>query len=383
MRSADSASSPTNGPNATRPIRRVAILTGGGDCPGLNAVIRAVAKTLIYDHGIAVYGIEDGFRGLIHHNARELTARDVSGILALGGTILGSSNKDNPFAHWMTVNGERKQVDMSDEVVEYIERMGWDALVCIGGDGTQKMALRFFEKGVNVVGIPKTIDNDLRATDMTFGFQTAVDTATEAIDRLHTTAMAHHRIQVVEMMGRYAGWLTLHSGVAGGADVILIPEIEFDLDVVMEYCVRRSRKGKRFTIVAVSEGARPRGGSMVVAKIMAESPDPIRLGGIGHVIAETIQERTGLEARATVLGHLQRGGSPCSFDRLLATRFGHVAAEMILRGQFGMMPALHGQDVVPVSLKEAVSDLKLVPPDHALIRAARAVGTCFGDVMPN
>lgn len=364
-------------------IRRIAILTGGGDCPGLNAVIRAVAKTCIYDHGVTVYGIEDGFHGLIYRNARELTASDVSGILTFGGTIIGSSNTDNPFGHWMTVNGERKKVDVSDDVISYIRKQGWDALICIGGDGTQKMALQLFHKGVNVVGVPKTIDNDLDATDVTFGFQTAVNTATEAVDKLHTTAMAHHRIQVVEMMGRYAGWLTLYAGVAGGADVILIPEIEFDMEVVTEYCLRRSRTGKRFTIVAVSEGAKPKGGKMVVAKLLENSPDPIRLGGIGKVIAETVQERTGLEARATVLGHLQRGGSPCSYDRVLATRFGHTAAEMVMRGDFGMMPALRGESIVPVHIEDAVNELKLVPMDHDVIRAARAVGTCFGDVLPN
>lgn len=364
-------------------VRRIAILTGGGDCPGLNAVIRAVAKGGMNHYGITCYGILDGFHGLIYRTARELTPMDVSGIINLGGTILGSSNKDNPFEHQMIVDGREARVDVSDECIRYIRDMGWDAIVAIGGDGTQSMALRFFEKGVPIVGVPKTIDNDLMATDLTFGFQTAVDTATDAIDKLHTTAMAHHRVQVIEMMGRYAGWITLHAGVAGGADVILIPEIEYDVDVLCEYCVMRSRSAKRFTIVAVSEGAKPIGGKMVVSQVLKDSPDPIRLGGIGRVLADLIQERTGLEARATVLGHLQRGGSPCAFDRLLATRFGHAALEMVMNGQFGMMPALVGNSIVPVHLADAVSRLKLVQPDNALIAAARTLGTCFGDRMPD
>jgi 6-phosphofructokinase 1 len=364
-------------------INRIAVLTGGGDCPGLNAVIRAVAKTAMFKYGLSVYGVHDGFHGLIYRNSEELTSSSVSGILTLGGTILGSSNKDNPFAHTMKVDGREQQIDVSDECIRYSRQMGWDALVCIGGDGTQHMALGFFNKGVPVVGVPKTIDNDLMATDKTFGFQTAVETAVEAIDRLHTTAMAHHRVQIVEMMGRYAGWLTLESGLAGGADVILIPEIEYDLDVVCRYCLNRSRHGKRFTIIAVSEGAKPRGGGMTVAKVVKDSPDPIRLGGIGHVLAEQIAERTGLEARATVLGHLQRGGTPVAYDRNLSTRFGCAAVEMIMNGQFGMMPALQGSEIVPVKLEDAVSKLKLVPADHELVRAARSVGTCMGDVLPD
>ncbi len=365
--------------SSNKKVRRIAILTGGGDCPGLNAVIRAIVKPAIHEHGIAVYGLEDGFHGLIYRKARHLESGDVSGVLTLGGTILGSSNKDNPFDHEMNVNGRDQRVDVSGECVDYIHEMGWDALICIGGDGTQSMAQRFQELGVNVIGVPKTIDNDLSATDVTFGFQSAVDVATEAIDRLHTTAMSHHRVQIVEMMGRYAGWLTLYAGVAGGADVILIPEIEFDMEVVAEYCLYRSRHGKRFTIVAVAEGAKPKGGKMVVAKVLQDSPDPIRLGGIGKVVAETIAEKTGLEARATVLGHLQRGGSPVPYDRVLATRFGHAALDLVLQGKFGMMPALQGKDIVPVTLTDAIHQLKLVPADHSLVRVARDLGTCFGD----
>jgi len=362
-----------------RKIRRIAILTGGGDCPGLNAVIRAVAKTCIFDHDVKVHGIIDGFHGLIFRNCVELQARDVSGILSQGGTILGSSNKDNPFDHIMKIDGKEARIDVSSGCIDYIQQMGWDALVCIGGDGTQSMAQRLFEKGVPIVGVPKTIDNDLEATDVTFGYRTAVDTATDAIDKLRTTAMAHHRVQIVEMMGRYAGWLTLESGVAGGADIILIPEIEFDMETVCDLCLDRSRHGKRFTIIAVSEGAKPKGGQMVVARLLKDSPDPIRLGGVGQVIANAVTERTGLEARATVLGHLQRGGSPCSFDRILATRFGHHAAKMIIAGEFGMMSALRGRDIVGVRLQDAIARLKLVSPTDPLVIAARDIGTSFGD----
>ncbi|MEQ8822708.1 MAG: ATP-dependent 6-phosphofructokinase [Sumerlaeia bacterium] len=368
---------------ARKPVRSIAILTGGGDCPGLNAVIRAAAKSAMYEYDLKVYGIHDGFHGLIYRNCEELKPHHVSGILTLGGTILGSSNKDNPFAHTMKIDGETKRVDVSDECIDYMKVMGFDALIAIGGDGTQNMAYQFYKKGVPVVGVPKTIDNDLMATDRTFGFSTAVETATEAIDRLHTTAMAHHRVQIVEIMGRYAGWLTLHAGVAGGADVILIPEIEYDLDVVSEYCLSRSRHGKRFTIIAVSEGAKPQGGQMTISKVVADSPDPIRLGGIGGVLAELIQSKTGLEARATTLGHLQRGGSPDANDRVLATRFGHHAVEMIMRGEFGHMAALHGSDISSVPLADAISKLKVVQPGiDPVVKAARAVGTCFGDEMP-
>jgi len=360
-------------------IRRIGILTGGGDCPGLNAVIRAIAKSAFQKCGAHVYGISDGFHGLIHRNSVELENEDVSGILTLGGTILGSSNKDNPFSYQMIVDGEKKKVDVSGECIKYIKDMGFDVIFCLGGDGTLTIANRFFEMGVNMIGVPKTIDNDLMATDKTFGFQTAVDTATEAIDKLHTTAMSHHRVQVIEMMGRHAGWITLHAGIAGGADVILIPEIDFDIDIVTDHCLYRSRHGKRFTIIACSEGAKEKGGELTIQAKTNNSHDPVRLGGVADIVADKISDRSGLETRATVLGHLQRGGSPCSSDRLLATRFGHAAIEMAFAGKFGYMPALQGNKIVSVKLSEATSKLKKVSPDHPYIKAARALGTCFGD----
>ncbi len=366
--------------SGTTKARRGAIRTGGGDCAGLNAVIRAVAKSLMNDYGVEVCGLEDGFRGLITRSARRLDNLAVSGILNLGGTILGSSNKDNPFAQPMPgPDGKLVKVDVSAQCVDYIREMGWDALVCIGGDGTQNMAHRFAQMGVNVVGVPKTIDNDLAATDYTFGFNTAVTIGMEAIDRLHTTAMSHHRVQVVEMMGRYAGWLTLMAGVAGGGDVILIPEIPYEIEKVCECCLERSKKGKRFSLVVVAEGAKARGGEMVVQRTVADSPDPVRLGGVGNLVARQIEERTGLETRAVVLGHLQRGGSPTAYDRLLATRYGHCAALLVAQGKFGRMVALRGDDIVDVPLEEAIAHLKTVAPDHPLILAARSIGTSFGD----
>ncbi len=364
-----------------KPIRRLAVLTGGGDCPGLNAVIRAVVKTAMFKHQIQCYGIEDGFHGLIYRRAHKLTSMDVSGILPLGGTILGSSNKDNPFRHEMIINGKKQTVDVSDECIDYIQEMGWDCLVAIGGDGTLTMANELSKKGIQVVGIPKTIDNDLSSTEYTFGFATAVQTAVEAIDRLHTTAMSHHRVQIVEIMGRYTGHLALEAGVASGGDIILIPEIPYDIDVVGEVVRRRSRAGKRFSIVVVAEGAKPKGGDMTVAKIVRDSPDPIRLGGISHVLADQIMRRTGLEARATVLGHLQRGGSPVASDRLLSTRFGYHAAELAASQGFGRMVALMSGEIGDVPIAEAVHKLKPVNVDSQLIQAARALGTNFGDVV--
>jgi 6-phosphofructokinase 1 len=364
---------------ATTKVKKIAVLTGGGDCPGLNAVIRAVSKTAMHDYGIEVWGIEDGYNGLITRRARKFDNLAVSGILTVGGSILGCSNKDNPFAQPMKVNGEIQYKNVSVECVQYMRDMEWDAMICIGGDGTMNISNKFMGMGVNIVGVPKTIDNDLAATDYTFGFNTAVATATEAIDKLHSTAMSHHRVMIVEMMGRYAGWLALEAGIAGGGDVILLPEIPFDIQYVADYCLDRSHKGKRFSIVVVSEGAKPKGGEMVVARTVPESPDPIRLGGIGHKIAHELEQITGLSCRATVLGHLQRGGSPTAYDRILSTRFGHAAARLVAEGRFGRMVSLRGHDVVDVPIEDAIAKLKLVPPDHPLIAAGRSIGTCFGD----
>jgi 6-phosphofructokinase 1 len=309
---------------------------------------------------------------------RELTKLDVSGIINLGGTILGTSNKGDPFRFPRQTPDGIVLEDRSAAAIENYRRWGLDALFVIGGDGTMKIAHKFVEVGMNLVGIPKTIDNDLDATDQTFGYDSALAVATEAIDRLQTTASAHHRVMVMEVMGRYAGWIALGAGVAGGADVILIPEIPFKWQSVFDTVVRRS-KGARFSIICVAEGAKPEGGSLVTAELDARRTDPIRLGGIGDVVAKRIEKETGLETRVTVLGHLQRGGSPTAFDRMLATRFGTQALLAASRGEFDCMVSLRGGEVVTVKLEDAIIRQRLVPGDHQLILAARAVGTSFGD----
>ncbi|MBN1541911.1 6-phosphofructokinase [candidate division KSB1 bacterium] len=359
-------------------IRQVGVLTGGGDCPGLNAVIRAVTKSLILQNNVRVIGFEDGFDGLICRKPVDLSYDAVSGILQTGGTILGTSNKANPFRHAVEKNGKLEYEDRSKEVLDYVHELKLDALVCIGGDGTMAISKKLIEIGVPVVGVPKTIDNDIYHTDMTFGYDTAVSIAADAIDRVHTTAQSHHRVMLVEVMGRYAGWLTLSAGIAGGADIILLPELEYDLDVVCERCIARSHKGRRFSIIAVSEGAKPIGGKHVVSRIVEDSPDQIRLGGIAIKLGNDIEDQTGLETRATVLGHLQRGGSPTAFDRVLATRYGVAAAELVARGEFNQMVALQGNEIVSVPISEVGGKTRTVPLDSSLIAAAKAVGTSMG-----
>ena len=359
-------------------VRRIGVLTGGGDAPGLNGVIRAVVKTAITRYGLEVIGFMDGFHGLVTNRYRVLELNDVSGILHRGGTILGTSNRDNPFGFMVKENGKTVMRDVSDQAMANLEKLGVDVLVVIGGDGSLSIARQFSQKGLNVVGVPKTIDNDLSATDVTFGFDTAVNTVTGALDKLHTTAESHHRIMVLEVMGRYGGWIALHSGMAGGADVILIPEIPFDLARVKEKIEERRENGKFFSIIVVAEGAAEKDGKMVVARMVEDSADPVRLGGIGQVVAERLAQMTGLETRVTVLGHLQRGGSPTSSDRILSTRFGVKAAEMAAEGPWGRMAALHGQELVSVPLDEAVKQLKKVDPQGELVKAAQAVGICFG-----
>lgn len=353
-------------------------MTGGGDCPGLNAVIRAVFKSA-ERAGIEVLGIRDGYAGLIRDEIAPLTPKDVSGILPRGGTILGASNRDNPFRFPVECDGKLEMRDVSGQVFETIERHGIQAIVVIGGDGSLSIAREFCSRGFPMVGVPKTIDNDLSATDQTFGFDTALDTATMALDKLHTTAESHHRVMVMEVMGRYAGWIAMGAGLAGGAHVILIPEIPFILERVADKVRERLNKSKYFTMVVVAEGAYPLGGEMVVQRRIEKSPDPIRLGGIGNVIGSQIEEMTGSETRVTVLGHLQRGGSPTSFDRILGTRLGVAAVEAVVRGDFGRMVCLRGTSISTVSLEEAVGQLKKVDPDGELVRAARAIGVSFGD----
>ena len=357
-------------------IKRIGVLTGGGDAPGLNAVIRAVVKAAT-NAGVEVIGLEDSFDGLIYpEKSRVVTPRDVTGILRLGGTILGTVNRGNPFAEPITT--PEGTFDYSDRVIEMFQRMEIDALVCIGGDGTLAISYEFYKKGIPLVCVPKTIDNDIMGTTSCFGFDTAVSFATEAIDRLHTTAEAHRRIMVVEVMGRYAGWIALHSGVAGGADVILIPEIPYDLGKVAQ-CIRdRDRFGARFSIVVVAEGAHSKDGKAALIE-EAHGTAPERLGGEGIRVANQLAKLTEKETRFVVLGHLQRGGSPTAFDRTLATRFGGKAVELILKGQFGKMVANHPPDLVPIPLGDVVGKIKTVPIDSDLVKTARALGVSFGD----
>jgi len=352
------------------------VLTGGGDAPGLNAVIRAVVKAAS-NAGIDVVGLEDSFDGLIEPNrSRTLTPRDVTGILRLGGTILGTTNRGNPFAY--PVATSEGVHDYSDRVVEMFRKMALDALVVIGGDGTLAIAHQFNARGVPVVGVPKTIDNDIVGTTNCFGFDTAVAFATDAIDRLHTTAEAHHRLMVVEVMGRYAGWIALYAGVAGGADAILIPEIPFDIQIVADRLRARDRWGAKFSIVVVAEGAFPRGGALSLIEEAHEGFSE-RLGGMGAQVCAALAHATKKETRSVVLGHLQRGGAPTSFDRVLATRFGGKAVELVRRGEFGTMVAFDPPDIVARRLEEVVGKTKTVPLDNDLLLTAKALGVTFGD----
>ena len=359
--------------------KRIAILTGGGDCPGINAVIRAVVKKAILDDQMEIFGIEDGYHGLVGNKYRKLTYDNVSGILTVGGTILGTSKTANPYRYAVKKGTELEFKDLSKTAIRNINRLGVGCLVCIGGDGTLGIANRLYEDGVPVVGIPKTIDNDLKGTDITFGFDSAVAVATEGIDRLHSTAESHHRIMIIEVMGHKAGWIALHSGIAGGGDIILIPEIPYTLDSIVEKVKQRNRMGKRFSIVVVAEGAKPKGGNVVVQRIVAESADPIRLGGVGFVLGKQIEDLTGIETRTVVLGHLQRGGSPTPFDRVLATLLGTKAVEMIENREFGYMVAIKGGKLIKFPLGKVAKGPRTVPLNHPLMNAARAVGTCFGD----
>lgn len=360
-------------------VKRIGVLTGGGDCPGLNAVLRAVVKTAMVKYGYEVIGFKDGYKGLVMNNFVEFHAGDVSGILDKGGTILGTSNRDNPFKFRVERNGKVDFVDMSDRVLDNINAHAIDCMVLIGGDGTLTSARDFARMGINVVGVPKTIDNDLSATDTTFGFMTAVDTATDAIDKLHSTAESHHRVMILEVMGRYAGWIALESGIAGGADVILIPEIPYDINRVASKIAERSAAGKHFSIIVAAEGAKSIDGELVVSKVLKDSPDPIRLGGIGNRIADDIEKLTGVETRVTVLGHLQRGGRPVPYDRILSTRYGVKAVDLVNEGKFGMMVGLQGNTITAVSLEEAVGKLKTVQSDGELVQIAKSVGVSFGN----
>ena len=358
--------------------RRLGILTGGGDCPGLNAVIRAVVKTaapLEWE----VVGISDGFDGLIlPGKARRLMLEDVRGILPRGGTILGTTNRGNPFAYPVQDGDTRRTEDRSQQAIETVRSLALDALIVIGGDGSLTIAHKLGQLGLPIVGVPKTIDNDISATDVTFGFDTAVSTACDAIDKLHTTAESHHRVMVIELMGRNAGWIALEAGLAGGGDIILIPEIPFCLQRVADTIAARDKLGRNFSIVVVAEGAIPVDGQQITQP-GSDTQGATRLGGVGNWLVEQLAARTEHEVRVTTLGHLQRGGSPTAFDRILGTRYGVAAVEAVSHGSFGEMVALHGAEIVTVPLAEAVGVTKLVPRDGPLVTVARRLGIGFGD----
>jgi 6-phosphofructokinase 1 len=338
--------------------QRIGILTAGGDCPGINAAIRGVGKTAMKKYGMTVVGISDGFTGMIHKEYRELSERDLSGILTLGGTILGTS-REKPYKS----SGKGKS-EISKPVLirEHYEQMQLDCLVCIGGNGTIKTAQMLSQEGLNIIGIPKTIDNDVFGTDRTFGFDSAVNIATDAIDRLHSTANSHKRIMVIEVMGHNAGWIALYSGIAGGGDVILIPEIEYNEEKIAEYLMRRADENKPYSIVVVAEGIR----------------NPAKEGSVAQYLSKRITEMTGLETRETVLGYIQRGGTPSPMDRILATGYGTAAADMIAERDFGKMVALRNNNIESVPLSDAAGKLKLVSPDDPQVIQAKSIGTNFG-----
>ena len=360
----------TNDQRLMSDIHCIGICTGGGDAPGLNAVIRAATKAAIIKYGWKVVGIPDGFDGLIWpEKAFELTFKHVSGILPRGGTILGTTNRGDPF-HYKTVeNGKEVSRDISGHVIANAAKLGIDAIITIGGDGSQKIGYELFQKGMKIVGVPKTIDNDLSATEVTFGFDTALHTVTDAIDKIHTTAASHHRVMVVEVMGRDCGWIALEAGIAGGAHVILIPEIPFTIEHVCRHIADREKWGKHFTIVVVAEGV----------KLPPEMKENRRASSIGNLIGNAIAHGAKKEVRVSVLGHIQRGGSPSPFDRILATRFGVAAVDLVAAGSFGMMVALRAGSVVSVDVGHAIGQLKSVNPHGEVVRTARAIGIGFGD----
>ncbi len=366
-------------------VQCIGILTSGGDCQGLNAAIRAVAKSVINSYNLEVIGILDGFRGLVENRTKHLGDNELSGILTLGGTILGTS-RDKPDK--MTIGG--KTLDMTSQAIENFHKMHLDYLVCLGGGGTQKNALKLIKKSkdVNIITLPKTIDNDIAETDVSFGYDTAVQIAVEAIDRLHSTASSHHRVMVVEIMGHNTGWLTASAGLAGGADIVLIPEIHYSLDTVARYVIERNRRGKRFSIVAVAEGAIPKEETAKVlkdkkkktkTKKKIKDEDPCISESVGSQLARQIQAVTRLETRLTSLGHTQRGGTPSAFDRILATKLGTKAAQLISEGTSGVMVAVKGENLVPVPLEKIAGKRKYIPLDHPILESLRELKICLGE----
>lgn len=360
---------------------RIGISTGGGDCPGLNAVIRSVTLAAIQEHHWEVIGIQDGFDGLLDTTKTQiLQARDVEGIIGLGGTILGTTNHGNPFQYPVHENGKTVLKDRSETVLDNIKKLQLDALIVVGGDGTQTIARDLWKRGAPIVGIPKTIDNDLLATDVTIGYNTALSVAVDAIDKLHTTAKSHHRAMVVEVMGRYTGWIALEAGIAGAVDAILIPEIPFRVDTICRHLQKRIEQGKNYSIIVVAEGAKMESGQRAIVETAEENVGgPERLGGIGNWVSQEIHKHSGIESRCTVLGHIQRGGSPSFFDRLMGTRLGAYAVEMASHQRFGKMASVRNKAVTHVDIEEAVSRCRYVNPDSETIRSARRIGISFGN----
>ena len=359
-------------------LGKIGLLNGGGDCPGLNAVTRAVVRTTHYRYGGKVIGIFDGFDGLIWpEKSKELAPHQIGGILPRGGTILGTTNRGNPFRYKVEENGEVVVHDYSQRVIDNMQKMGIEALVVVGGDGTLSIARDFYRRGVPLVGVPKTIDNDLSATDVTFGFDTALHTATDAIDKIHTTGESHGRVMILEVMGRHAGWIALEAGVAGGADVILIPEIPFRLGSICARIEARKAAGSRFCVMVVAEGCKIQKDDPVWLAYKDDSEFQAAMN-IGNLVGGLISRQTKHEVRVTVLGHLQRGGSPSPFDRLLSTRLGVAAVDLVARKQFGRMVCLKGDTISSCTLDEAVGRMKAVPADGDIVRAARAIGISFG-----
>lgn len=362
-------------------IRKIGILTAGGDCPGLNAVVRAVSKNALRQ-GIEVIGFKNGFDGVVRNEFIKITAETVSGILTLGGTILGTSNIANPFKYTLPPFGTPENpCDLSSVALHNFQANQLDALITIGGDGTLTMSQKFVDLGMPIVAVPKTIDNDLSATDQTFGFDSALNVATEAIDRIHTTAQSHHRVMIIETMGRYAGWIALRSAIAGGGDIVLIPEIPYNDDVIVEYLSKRRSQGKNFSIVVAAEGAKNEQGEQAITRTVAASTDPIRLGGIAYKLSDMIEKRANIESRACVLGHMQRGGTPTAFDRWLSTLYGAKAFDMVMEGKFGYMAAFRNFGITEVKIADAISKLKLVDPTGEEVRSALEVGMSFGSAQ--
>ena len=377
-------------------VKKVAIITNGGDCPGLNAVIRAIVKTA-ETNGVECYGYIEGYRGMYENNYIKLDSNgSASGLLHRGGTVIGASNSTNLFNLKMEENGQTVYKDVSDICIENVRKAGFDCIFTLGGDGTQKSARDFSIKGLNIIGVPKTIDNDVAHSEITFGYNTAVSVATEALDRLHSTAESHHRIMILEVMGRYAGWIALESAIAGGADVALIPEIPYDINSVVAKINQRKEEGKKFSIVVVSEGAKPKDGSMVIKKTLDDGKglDNVRLGGIGDKLAEDLEALTGMTSRNTTLGYVQRGGTPTSYDRVLSTKYGYKAMELALEGKFNVLVTLQGGKLGYVPLEDVVgnnkeigarsggtasTNIKTIKMDDDLVKVARNLGICLGD----